>query len=430
MSFKSLLPLLLGLSKTVIEGLDFDAAARKLVVSVRPTRRGAGRCPKCGRVGDGYDAGRGRRRWRCLDFGSVIVELEAFAPRIKCVKHGVLVARMPWARHGSWFTRSFEAQVAWLTLHTCRSVVAELMRVDWKTVGGIVKRVQTDLSAAAPSPLEGLVNIGIDETSYKKGQKYLTVVVDHDRNQVVWVAKGIGKTVLDQFFNALTATQKASIRCVTADAARWISESVAKHCPEAVLALDPFHTVAWATEALDQARRRIIRGLKAGALPRPKRGRGRPAKGVVIAPVPGQALKNTRYALLKNPANLTAAQRIQLEMIATEYPDLNRGWLLKEQLRLLLKLPLEEAIIELEVWLAWAQRCRIEEFVELGRKIKRHKQAILDTIRLGLTNARIEATNNKIKLIIRMGYGFRNLDNLIALILLKCGGLEVTLPCR
>jgi transposase len=88
------------------------------------------------------------------------------------------------------------------------------------------------------------------------------------------------------------------------------------------------------------------------------------------------------------------------------------------------------ALEELNRWLKWAQRCRIKEFIELGRKIKRHKEAILAAIKYGLTNARIEAINNKIKVTIRMGYGYRNIDNLIALVRLKCGGDIVSLPGR
>ena len=82
------------------------------------------------------------------------------------------------------------------------------------------------------------------------------------------------------------------------------------------------------------------------------------------------------------------------------------------------------------MWLGWAARCGIVEFVELGRKVRRHREAILASIKYGLTNARIEAVNNKIQVTIRMGYGYRNVDNLIALVKLKCGGNIVVPPGR
>ncbi len=119
-----------------------------------------------------------------------------------------------------------------------------------------------------------------------------------------------------------------------------------------------------------------------------------------------------------------------MEMLIKANPRLYRAYLLKESLRAVFRYSYDEAGVELKRWLGWAQRCRIPEFVELGRKIKRHKEAILATVKHKLTNARIEAINNKIKVTIRMGYGFRNIDNLIALVRLKCSGDVVPLPGR
>jgi transposase len=133
---------------------------------------------------------------------------------------------------------------------------------------------------------------------------------------------------------------------------------------------------------------------------------------------------------LKNPENLTKNQQATMEMLVKSDPRLYRAYLLKEGLRTVFKYSFIEAEAALDRWLKWAQRCRITEFVELGRKIKRHKAAILATIKIGLTNARIEAVNNKIKVTIRMGYGYRNIDNLIALVRLKCGGVDIDLPGR
>ena len=119
-----------------------------------------------------------------------------------------------------------------------------------------------------------------------------------------------------------------------------------------------------------------------------------------------------------------------MEMLIKSDKRLHRAYLLKEGLRTVFKYTHEVAIIELDRWLAWACRCRIPEFVELGKKIKRHKEAILASIKNELSNARIEAVNNNIKVTIRMGYGFRNIDNLIALVRLKCGGFDISLPGR
>ena len=109
---------------------------------------------------------------------------------------------------------------------------------------------------------------------------------------------------------------------------------------------------------------------------------------------------------------------------------LHRAYLLKEGIRTVFKFTHEEAIIELNKWLTWAARCRIPEFVELSKKVKRHKEAILSSIKNELSNARIEAVNNNIKVTIRMGYGYSNIDNLIALVQLKCGGFDISLPGR
>jgi transposase len=134
--------------------------------------------------------------------------------------------------------------------------------------------------------------------------------------------------------------------------------------------------------------------------------------------------------LLKNPENLTKNQQAVIEKIIKTDKRLYRAYLLKECLRLIFKYSHGVAMVELDRWLKWAQRCRIAEFVELGRKIKRHKVAILAAIKYGLSNARIEAINNKIKVTIRMGYGYRNIDNLISLVCLKCGDTLVELPGR
>ena len=105
------------------------------------------------------------------------------------------------------------------------------MRIDWATVGRCISRVREDLEPNLDSRLNGLVNIGIDETSYKKGYKYITVIVNHDTNSVIWLHEGHGKSVLEMFYEKLSEKQRASIKVVTGDGARWITDCVNHYTP-------------------------------------------------------------------------------------------------------------------------------------------------------------------------------------------------------
>jgi len=162
---------LLGVEHTVVEQVLFDEDAQAVVACVRPTRSRRRRCPLCARRCPGYDQGEGRRRWRALDLGVVQAFLEADAPRVCCPQHGVVVAAVPWARPGAWFTRGFEDTAAWLAVHTSRSAVGELLRIAWRTVGRVCARVAAE-QATKVDRLAGLRRIGVDEISYKKGHRY------------------------------------------------------------------------------------------------------------------------------------------------------------------------------------------------------------------------------------------------------------------
>jgi transposase len=163
----------------VVEDVEFDDAAGAVVVAVRPNAKARGRCGRCARRSPRYDNGEGRRWWRALDLGTTKVFLEADAPRVQCREHGPTVAAVPWARHGAGHTRDFDDLAAWLAVRTSKSAVCQLLRVAWRTVGSIVTRVNAEVDAVVDR-LDGLRRIGIDEISYKRGHRYLIVVVDHD----------------------------------------------------------------------------------------------------------------------------------------------------------------------------------------------------------------------------------------------------------
>jgi transposase len=432
-SLSSIFKTLLGVEKAALESVEMyeERGEQAVVARVCLHKRHRWRCPECKRKSPFYDQPYDARRWRALDMGSTRCYIEMGLPRVECPVHGVHSAWVPWADHGARMTRAFDQMTTWLARHLSKSAASELMRIDWKSVGGIVRRVVDRLEAERGTHrFDGLEAIGIDETSYKKGYKYLTVVVDHATGEVVWAAPRHGKEVLEGFFKLLTEEQRASIRLVSADGARWIAEVVAAQCPDAVRVMDPFHVVSWATDALDEVRKQAWRGAKAEGKDSPRRRRGRPKRGEEAPQDEAKAVKGARFALWKNPENLTPGQQVQLEWVALTNPAVYRAYVLKEGLRLVFQAGPEGAEEMLDKWLSRACRSRIPEFVELSRKVRRHKEAILDAVRHGLSNARVEAVNNKIKLTIRMGYGFRNIDNLIALVMLRCTSLSVALPGR
>ena len=422
---------LLGVDKTVIERVEYDQDAELVVAHVRPTRRARGRCGVCSRRCPGYDTGAGRRRWRGLDLGTVRAVLEADAPRVSCPEHGVVVARVPWARHGAGHTYPFDETVAWLATQSSKSTVTRLMRVAWRTVGSIIARVWADVDAGCDR-LAGLSRIGIDEISFKKGHKYVMVVVDHDTRRLVWAAPGRNSATVREFFDLLGPDRCARITHVSADGADFIDTIVAQTCPGAVRVADPFHVVKWATEALDEVRRQAWNDARAMARTEPKRGRGRPRADA--PPRPGSeraaALKGCRYALWKNPENLSENQQVKLAWIAATDPRLYRAYLLKEGLRTIFAMPHHDAVEALEKWIGWARRCRIPAFVKLAKSIVKHRARILAAIEHHLSNGLIESTNTKIRLITRMAFGFKSPQALIALALLSLGGHRPTLPGR
>jgi len=438
MTRNSILKRLLNIKGATVEDVEFEEVG-SLVVRVRPVKREQWRCPVCGRHCGVYDHAVRESRWRSMDFGPVQVRIVASVPRVSCPEHGVHMARVPWARPGIHFTTDFAYSAAWMFKGgLSRKRLSEWLHVDWCTVGRLVESVRNDLEPDPKARCDGMVNVGTGETAYGKGHKYITVVVNHDTNTVVWAHEGHGKEIPGMFFEELTEEQRASIRLVSGDGARWITDTVEQYCPNATRCLDLFHAVEWANEAQESLRRDAWRKARADVAELKRRLResdspddGEAKEAVRQAQKEVDRLKHAKYALGKNPENLTEGQRERLKLVQAEDPRLKRGHDLKERLRLIFGLTDADLAEEaLDRWLGWARRCRIPAFVELGRKVRRHREHILNTVRHRLSNARVEALNNKIKLLIRIAFGFRNVDTLINLVMLFCSSLEIPWPGR
>ena len=398
----------------MVESVWFDEAADAVVVSVRLRWRAARRCGVCGRRCAGYDRGRGRRRWRAVDLGVTRAYVEAAAVRVCCPQHGVVVAAVPWARHGAGHTRDFDALVVWLVRRMSKQAVCQLVRVGWRTVGQIIARMVADADAAAGDRLAGLRRIGIDEVSYRRGHRYLTVVVDHDTRRVVWLAPGRDKATLLRFFDLLGPQRCARIELVSADAAEWIFSAVTERCPNGKICLDPFHVVAWAGKALDAVRSRV-------------HDNARRAGQTALA----QGVKGARYVLWKDPADLTTRQQAKLAWIEATNQPLYRAYLLHQQLRQVFADAGADRVQLLDAWLDWAAGSGLRPFVELAGRIRRwYRDDIANTLTHRLSNGLLESTNTKIRLLTRIAFGFKSPDALIAMVKLHLGGYHLPLPGR
>ena len=449
-SDKTLLKKIINVKGVVINNYKFDTTeqgVQMLYIDMRPYVEEADKCPYCNRKCPRDGKGTEIRRWRDLDWNGLVVEFICATHYVSCAEHGRVVAGLPWSFPRSGFTKRFDLTVTWFAKHLTKNLVCDFFRIDYKTVGRCVKRSLDELEPDIKQRLNGLVNIGVDETSYKKGHKYITVIVNHDTNEVVWIHLNHGDEVFKQFFEELTEEQRSSIKSISGDGAKWIQRQAAKYVPSATVCVDPFHAVSWATKALDEFKNELWRAAsnEAKSIAKEQKDKGiqdDPAskKTLKAAKEKASKIKGTKYALLKNPENLTARQNLMLEEVEHSDKRLGRAYRLKESLRLIFheKRLADETNAEftarlellLKQWFWKAAHGRIDQFKELAYKVRRNQKGIIDAIVLGLSNARIEATNNKIKVVIRRSYGFGNPVNMMSLIYLVCSNIEVPLPNR
>jgi len=336
--------------------------------------------------------------------------LQAEIRRLECPTCGVRTEVVPWARPGARQTREFENTVAWLTQRADKSTVARFMRCAWETVDRIVGRVVAD--HLDDTRLDGLVHLGVDEISYRKGHRYLTVVVDHDTGRVVWIAEGRTTTALLGFYDALGPERRAQIRAVSMDMTSIYRSATEQAVPHAVICLDPFHIMKWVNEALDRVY---------SATPRADFDRE----------VTGPEWRRTRTALRTGVEHLNDAQRDRIRLVRRNRYQLWRAWDLKEQFRQLYRsVTPANAAAHLKKWCTRALRSRIPAFRFLVQRIRKYFDGVIAAVQWGLSNSRVEGVNAKIRLINNRAHGHRSVPALTASIYLCLGGIDVPLPTQ
>ncbi len=404
MRASTLLRIILAIQSLVVRSFYFEDLG--LVVEVVPRSKSA-RCGECGR-GARRVKDRRARRWRHLDVAGMTVHLRYAIRRVHCnACEAVKTEHVSWASQGSNFTHAFEERTAYLAQQSSRTAVSRLLRVTWRTVGGIITRVVRDKLEASGDRLDGLRHIGIDELSYRRHHRYVTVVVDHERSAVVWSSKGKNAETLRAFFEQLGPERCAAIESVTIDMSQAYISVVQELVPHARLVFDRFHVQRLVQDALDETRRDEVRGAAT------KDGK--------------RSLKHTRWALLKSPWNLTEAQDQTLEELERTNRPLFRGYLLKESFAGILDRRQTNVARDMLLrWIVDAKASGLEHFARAAGTIERYQDGILEYVRTGFCNGRTEGLNGKIRTITRRAFGFHSASALISMIFLCCGGVRVT----
>lgn len=340
-----------------------------------------------------------------MDLAGMKTKLRYSIRRVDCSSCGVKVEEVPWADTGSNFTIPFEEHTAYLAQRCDRTTVSTLMRTAWRTVGRIIRGVIDRHEAGREDRLDGLRLIGVDELSYRRHHQYVTVVVDHDRAEIVWAGEGKSAATLKRFFEELGPERSAELEAVTIDLSAAYIKAVTEASPRAQLVFDRFHVQRLAHDALDEVRRAEVREADV----HDRRG-----------------LKRTRTPLQKNPWNLTGFERERLAELKKANSAIFRAYLLKEALvGVLDRRQINVAGKKLEEWISWARRSRLKPFAKLAKTIQKHREGILAYVHTRANNGRIEGLNGKARTITRRSYGFHSASALIAMLFLCCGGVDV-----
>lgn len=387
-----------------VTDVELKLAEGEVTVFVKYDSRAPLHCPCCGKSLGQYDTR--RREWRHLDTCQYKTILVAEVPRVQCPEHKVKQLEVPWSEPNSRFTALFECLVIDWLREAPTSVVAERLNLSWDQANGIMERAVR--RGLARRKLEAPKRIGVDETSFKKRYKFVTVVADLDTSQVLYVADDRKQESLDGYFKQLSEEHRAGIEVVAMDMWPAYIRSVRECLPDGdkKIAFDRFHVAQHIGDAMDKVRREEHRELKS---------------------VGDDRLTRTKYLWLQHP------DKIDEERWKGEFKTLRqsalrtaRAYALKEEAAAIWSYcTYRWARWAWKRWLSWACRCRLQPMVKVARMVRRRLDGILNAIVHGVTNAACESLNAKIQDVKRRARGFRNPERFRNAIYFHLGGLQL-----
>ena len=396
---------LLGLRKPwLVDRVALDAQAQRVDVWVEHPERQKFPCPECGILLSVYDH-TPERVWQHLDSCAFRTFLRARPPRVKCSKHGVLQADLPWSEPNSRFTCAFEVKAIDVLRETHTMGASAILDISWDHAWHIMEKAVE--RGRQRKHLQNIEYLGVDEKAIAKGHKYVTIVCNLGTGAVEFVGYERRAETLDAFFVALSPTQKQGIRAIALDMFEPFMKSIRAHVPgaESKMVFDRFHVMKHVGKAVDDVRKQENRQLVKDG---------------------NDVLKGSKYLWLHSYENLSTAQCARFDDLRRMDLKTSRAWAIKENLRHLWECTsLPEAEEHLQRWYIWATHSKLEPIIKAAKTVKNHAENILTFVKHRITNALAEGINSKIQTIKQMAHGFRNREHFRTAIYFHCGALDM-----
>jgi transposase len=389
---------LLDLPGYVVQRVErWSGWGRLTLVQKRPWFR----CPKCGATYPSSQSWR-ERLVRDLDVARRHIELRVRVYRIDCAICGRIELPISLARAYRRCTIRFEKHLFRLTKDSTVKAVSTRMDIHWETVKDAEVRYIRGL--LRKRNLNGITSIGIDEVSYEKGHKYLTLVTDLTGHRVIYATHGNDGASIRRFLRWLGPKRCRKIKVAVTDMHDPYTSALKKALPKAALVYDHFHVSKVVHDALEEIRRRIQRQLP---------------------PENRRIIKGQRYVLLHARESLNQKQRVSLQEVLALNTDLTAGHILKEAFRdVFAATDLKDGRKRLKAWEAQVRESDVPELLDVLKTIARRRKGIENFFRYRVANGMAEGFNNVVGTIKKQAYGFHDRDYLRLKILRICGKLD------
>jgi transposase len=405
MTPESLFGIALGIAPPwLVEGIEFSKESKRLDIKISFQRGATFPCPVCGAQAPVHDTT--EKEWRHLNFFQYEAYLTARVPRVNCPNSrcGVKQVPVPWARSGSGFTLLFEALVMALVREMPVNAAATMLGEHDTRIWRVIDHYVQD--ARSNADFSEVKRIGVDETSARRGQDYISLFFDMDKRRLLFGTEGKDNETVKCFVTDLKAHNGApeNITDASIDMSKAFIKGIKEQLPNAEITFDPFHLIKLMNDALGK-----VRSEEAQLYP--------------------DLMKGSRYAFLKNIENLTEKQDTILKRLCSYRLKTARAYLIKMALQDVYFAPSRvSAEKHLKVWYNWAIRSQIEHVKRVARTVKNHWNGILSWFNSKLSNGYVEAVNGLIQSAKRRARGYRSTKNLINMAYLIAGKLDFRLP--